>query len=122
MPSNLARHVVDDLMKYGEVRRGSIGGISVERLTPQLAEEVGAPNTNGAVVVRMKRNSEAYDAGIRPGDVIVGFNGQPVDDPSQLYRLVADAPVGSTATVTVLRNGRTIDFKVPIVADPRTRQ
>ena len=122
VPSKLARHVIDDLMKFGEVRRGTIGGISVDRLTPQLAEEVGAPNTNGAVVVRMQRNAEAYNAGVRPGDVIVGFNGRPVDDPSQLYRYVADARVGSTATVTVLRSGRSVEFKVPIVADPRTRQ
>ena len=42
----------------------------------------------------MSRDSEAYDAGIRPGDVIVGFNGQPVDDPSQFFRLVADAQLG----------------------------
>ena len=54
VPSKLARHVVDDLMKFGVVQRGTIGGISVDRLTPQLAEEVGAPNTNGAVVVRMQ--------------------------------------------------------------------
>jgi S1-C subfamily serine protease len=74
------------------------------------------------VVVRMQRDAEAYNAGIRPGDVIVGFNGRPVDDPSQLYRYVADARVGSTAAVTVLRSGRTVDLKVPIVADPRTRQ
>ncbi len=122
VPSNLARHVVDDLMKYGAVRRGTIGGISVDRLSPQFAEEVGAPNTSGAVVVRMLRDTEAYDAGLRPGDVIVGFNGKPVDDPSALYRLVADAQVGSTANVKVLRNGRTLDLRIPVVADPRTRR
>jgi serine protease Do len=122
VPSKLARHVIDDLMKFGAVRRGTIGGISVDRLSPQLAEEMGAPNTNGALVVRMQRNAEAYNAGVRPGDVIVGFNGRPVDDPSQLYRYVADARVGSTATVKVLRSGRSIELKVPIVADPRTQQ
>jgi len=118
VPSKLARHVIEDLMKYGAVRRGTIGGITVDRLTPQLAEEVGAPNTNGAIVVRMLRNAEAYAAGIRPGDVIVAFNGRPVDDPSQLYRLVADAQVGSTATVRVLRGGRPIDLRVPIIDTP----
>jgi S1-C subfamily serine protease len=51
----------------------------------------------------MGRVSEAYDAGLRPGDVIVGFNGHTIDDPSQFLRLVADAKVGSTATVKVLR-------------------
>jgi len=116
VPSNLARHIVDELMKYGEVRRGSIGSIAVEKLTPQYAEEFGAPNTNGAIVTRMTRASEAYEAGIRPGDIIVGFNGQAVDDPSQLSKMIADAKVGSTATVKVLRNGRSMELKLPIVS------
>ena len=60
----------------------------------------------GALVVRMSRNSEAYDAGVRPGDVIVRFNDNVITDPSQLYRLVADAKIGSTATIRVLRRRR----------------
>jgi serine protease Do len=118
VPSNLAKHVIDDLKQYGQVRRGTIGGIvSIEGLTPQYAQELGAPNTNGAVVSRMARNSEAYNAGIRPGDVIVGFNGQQVSDQSQLYRMVADSKIGSTATIRVMRdaNGRALEFRVPIV-------
>ena len=116
VPSNLARHVVEDLMKYGEVRRGSIGSIAVEKLTPQYAEEFGAPNTNGAIVTRMTRVSEAYQAGLRPGDIIVGLNGQKIDDPSQLSKMIADSKIGSTATVKVLRNGRAMEFKLPIVS------
>ena len=123
VPSNLVQHVVADLMKYGEVQRGTIGGIvTIDRLTPQIAEEIGAPNTAGALVTRMMRGSEAYDAGVRPGDVIVAFNGTRVDDPSQLYRMVADARIGSTATVRVFRTGRTMDLKVPIVSDARARR
>ncbi|MGC4083359.1 MAG: trypsin-like peptidase domain-containing protein [Vicinamibacterales bacterium] len=123
VPSNLVQHVVNDLMKYGEVQRGTIGGIvTIDKLTPQIAEEVGATSTQGALVIRMMRGSEAYDAGVRPGDVIVGFNGTRIDDPSQLYRLVADAKIGSTATIKVFRNGRTLDIKVPIVSDARRRR
>ena len=123
VPSNLARHVIDDLVKFGEVRRGTIGGIiMIDKLTPQAAEDVGAPNTSGALIIRMARNSEAYNAGVRPGDVIVGFNGRSIEDPSQLFRIVADAQIGSTATIRVLRNGRSGDFKVPIVADSRGRR
>jgi serine protease Do len=116
VPSNLAKKVVDDLMKYGDVRRGSIGYIGIERLTPEIAEDVGAKNTNGALVSRMSRASEAYDAGLRPGDIIVALNGQAIDDPSQLQRVIADARIGSIATVKVLRNGRTLEFKLPIVS------
>jgi serine protease Do len=121
VPSNLAKKVVSDLMAYGEVRRGSIGYIGIEKLTPQLAEEVGAPNTEGALVSRMNRGSEAYDAGLRPGDVIVGFNGQTIGDPAQFSRLVADARVGTTATIKALRNGRPIEFKLPIVSSATAR-
>jgi Do/DeqQ family serine protease len=116
VPSNLARRVVDDLMRFGEVRRGSVGYLRVEKLTDQLAEEVHSPTTNGAVISRMLRDSESYESGLRPGDVIVEFNKQQVDDPSQFFRLVADAKVGSTAAVRVLREGRAMDFKLPIVS------
>jgi serine protease Do len=121
VPSNLARRVVDDLLKYGEVRRGSIGYLRVDRLTDQLALELGAPNTDGAVISRMQPHSEAYDAGLRPGDVIVGFNGQKVDDPSQFFRLVADAKIGSTAEVKALRNGRSVAIKMAVVSSSRAR-
>ena len=116
VPSNLARRVVDDLMRFGEVRRGSVGYLRIEKLTDQLAEEVHSPTTNGAVISRMLRDSESYESGLRPGDVIVEFNKQQVDDPSQFFRLVADAKVGSTAAVRVLREGRAMDFKLPIVS------
>jgi serine protease Do len=121
VPSNLARRIIDDLMKYGEVRRGSIGQLNIERLTDQLAEDYGAPSTNGALISNMFRNSEAYQIGLRPGDVIVSFNGLAVDDPSQFVRNVSDAKIGSTATVKVLRNGRPIEFKLPIVSSSSRR-
>ena len=116
VPSNLARRVVGDLRTYGEVQRGSVGFLRVEKLTDRLAAEVQAPTTNGAIVLRMMRDSESYEAGLRPGDVIVEFNRQRVDDPSQFFRMVADAKVGSTATVRVLREGRSLEFKLPIVS------
>jgi serine protease Do len=121
VPSNLARRVVDDLMKFGEVRRGSIGPLTLERLTDQLAGEYGAPSTNGALISRMTRDSETFQLGLRPGDVIVAFNGQAVDDPSQFLRFVADAKIGTTATVKALRDGRPLEFKLPIVSSSTRR-
>jgi serine protease Do len=122
VPSNLAKKVVDDLMKFGEVRRGSIGYLAIERLTPELAREVGAPNTSGALVARIRQDSEAYEAGVRLGDVVVAFNGHPITDPSQFSRMVADARVGSIATVTLLREGRKIELRVPIVSTSSQRR
>jgi serine protease Do len=121
VPSNLAQRIVRDLMKFGEVRRGSIGYIGVERLTSQVAEEYGVGGTSGALVSRMSRASEAYEAGMRPGDVIVGVNGQAIDDASQFSRLVADAKIGSIVTVKVMRNGKALEFKLPIVSSSTAR-
>jgi len=123
IPSNLAHKMVDDLMKYGEVHRGTIGGIiTIDRLTPQAADELGLKTASGAIITRMARASEAYEAGVRPGDVIVRFNTTTIEDPSQLYRLVADARIGSTGTIRVLRNARRLHFKIPIVSDARGRR
>jgi serine protease Do len=122
VPSNLARHVVDDLMKYGEVQRGTISGIAIEVLTPQWAHELGLSGTAGALIVRMSRDSDAYRSGVRPGDVIVGFNGQTITDPSQLYRLVADTKIGSIAALRIARNGRLIDFRIPIESTSQLRR
>jgi S1-C subfamily serine protease len=76
VPSNIARRVVDDIIRYGQVRRGSIGFLEVSPLTPRLARQLGAPDTNGLLVTRMRRDSEAYASGIRPGDVIVSLDGK----------------------------------------------
>ncbi len=112
-------------MKYGEVRRGSIGQLSIERLTDQLAEDYGAPSTNGALISRMFRNSEAYQNGLRVQSSATPSGScstaAPGDDPSQFVRNVADAKIGSTATVKVLRNGRSIEFKLPIVSSLNRR-
>jgi serine protease Do len=119
VPSNLARHVIDDLLKYGEVRRGSID-FRVDTITADLAEQVGTTTAHGAVVTQMYRSSASYDAGLRPGDVIVAFNGQNVEDASQLRRLVADAKIGTTAMLKIVRASRTVELKVPIQSSAST--
>jgi Do/DeqQ family serine protease len=121
VPSNLAKRVIGDLMKYGDVRRGSIGYIGIEKLTPQLAEEFGARTLNGALVAKMMRNSPAYQAGIQPGDIVIAFNGTAIEDPSQLQRLISDSRIGSTAAIKVLREGRTLEFRLPIVSSSSSR-
>jgi len=114
IPSKLARHIVDELMANGEVWRGQIGYLKVDNLTTQLAEDVHAPNTHGAIIIEMQRNSPTYEAGFRPGDVVVAFNGQAVTDASQFNRLVGDAKIGTTATVKILREGRSLEIKIAV--------
>jgi serine protease Do len=120
--SNLARRIADELIKYGEVRRGFIGPMDYRTLTPDFAEQLGLTDTRGAVVLRMTRNSAAYQAGIQPGDVIVSFNGAKTETAEAFTKLLADAPIGSTATVDVIRQGRRMTVKIPIVGrGTRTR-
>jgi len=116
VPSNLARKVMNDLVKYGQVRRGTLGYLQVREVNEGLAERLEIPVAKGVLVERMTRDSSAYDAGIRPGDVIVALNGKPIEDIGQLLRLVADAPIGGTVTVGAYRDGRRVEFKPTVVA------
>ena len=112
--SNLVRRIFDELRQYGEVRRGAINGVAFRPVTTRIAQRYGAPEPRGAFVAQMLRESAAYRAGIEPEDIIVGFNGTEVQDPGHLERLMSDAEIGSTATVRVLRNGKRLEFRVPI--------
>jgi Do/DeqQ family serine protease len=115
VPSNLARHVMDDIIKYGAVRRGTITGIQLQPMTPQIAQQLGARDDRGVVVVTVDPRSDAYDQGLRRGDIIMTFNGTRIDDASHFIRLLSDAEIGSTATLGVFSNGRDRTIRVPIV-------
>ncbi len=115
IPSNLARRVIEQLIQHGEVLRGSIGRMQLYPLTTQLATELGIRDTRGAFVNQIDRRSPAYRAGLQPTDVIASINGQMVEDPSHLLRLISDAKIGSTATVGVVRQGRPLTLQIPIV-------
>ena len=114
VPSNLARRVVDELQKFGEVRRGSIGYVEIAPMTPQMAAQLGVPAGGGLLVQGMRRDSSAYEAGLRPGDVIVSFNGTAVTDGGQLSRLIQDTKIGTTGLVVIVRDARRVELKIPI--------
>ena len=121
VPSNLARHVMDDLLKYGEVQRGSIPGIVVMSLTTELADQLGAPSTRGALINQMAQKSDAFTAGLRPGDVIIAFNSRPVEDASAFMRMLADSKVGTDARLEIIRESRHLEITVPITRSRGTR-
>src|SRR5687767_4579182 len=115
IPSNLARRVIGEIIEHGVVRRGSLGRMMLYPLTTQVAAQLGVRETSGAYVNQIERRSPAYQAGLEPGDIIVSFNGQTVVDPGHFIRLSSDAPIGSTATVVVIREGQRVTLKVPVL-------
>jgi serine protease Do len=114
--SNLARLVQDDLQRFGEVRRGTIGYVQVAPLTTRWAAELRVPDARGIIVADLPRDTAAFQGGLRPLDVVIAFNGAAVTDGAQLRRLVQDAPIGSTAEVTVIRQGRRVELRIPILS------
>ena len=114
IPSNLARGVIREIIEHGAVRRGSLGRMFLYPLTTQAAAQLGLRDTMGAFVDQIDRRSPAFQAGLDAGDVIISFNGQTVTDPNHLVRLASDAPIGSTATVVIIRDGKQITLKIPI--------
>ena len=116
VPSNLARSIMEQLKTGKEIVRGSIGSLDLRLVDAEGARRYKA--TPGVMIYNMYRNEPAYQAGLRPGDVLVSFNGQPIADESQLTRLAAQAPVNSTAHVEVLRQGQKRTFEVPVIRLP----
>jgi len=113
MASNVVRQVVDQLIKYGETRRGWLG-VQIQDVTGEIADAIGLEAAQGALVTDVFDGSPADKAGIRSGDVIIAFNGEEVDDTRKLVRLVASAEVGARVPVTVWRDGKTVDLTVKL--------
>ena len=105
VPSNMARTVMDQLIKNGKVRRGQLG-ISVRKVTSDDARKLGVPEGKGIVVGAVQPGSAADRAGLRQGDVILSFNGVDVSDPNTFRNRVASTPPGTEVTLTIMRDGR----------------
>ena len=115
IPSNLARTVIGEIIEHGVVRRGSLGRMILYPLTTQMAAQLGVRTTTGAFVNEIEKRSPAYQAGLDAGDIVVSFNGTTVMDPGHFVQLVSDTPIGSTATVVVVREGRRVTLKIPVL-------
>ena len=118
VPSNLCRWVMDSLVKNGRVERGLLG-VMIQNLTPDLAKAFKLDRTTGALVGDVSPDSPADKAGLKSGDVITQFNGQPIQDASQLKLRVAESAPGSTAQLGVSRNGESKTFDVTLGSLPR---
>src|SRR5208282_3495768 len=117
VPSNLCRWVMDSLVKNGRVERGLLG-VMIQNLTPDLAKAFKLDRTTGALVGDVSLDSPADKAGLKSGDVITQFNGQPIQDASQLKLRVAESTPGSIAQLSVSRNGESKTFDVTLGSLP----
>jgi serine protease Do len=105
VPINMARRVMELLIAGGKVTRGDLP-ILLQDITPRLAKSLDLPDLKGALVSDVFPNTPAEKAGIKSGDVIVGFNGKDITDVNSFQLAVSESAPGSSATVKLLRNGR----------------
>ncbi|MGB7291229.1 MAG: DegQ family serine endoprotease [Thermodesulfobacteriota bacterium] len=113
IPINLAKSVIDQLKETGTVVRGWLG-VLIQQITPEIAEGLGLKDVEGILVSDVTPGGPADKAGIKRGDIIVDFNGNKVDELTELTSMVAQMAPGSEADVKVLRNGAESDFKVTL--------
>src|SRR6185312_9051634 len=106
IPSNMAKSVMDQLIKNGTVRRAKLG-VRIQALTPDMVSAMNLPSSNGAVVSSVDAGSPAAHAGLKQGDVITKYNNKPVADNNQLRNEVAGTTPGTSVPLEVLRDGKT---------------
>ncbi len=118
IPSNIAREVVAELRENGTVERGWLG-VMIQPVTPDVAESLGLDEPKGALVADVTPDSPAEKAGVRQGDIILGFDGREIEKMRDLTRVVADAEIGDSTRVDVWRGEKKIDLKVKVGEMPR---
>ena len=118
IPSNMAKSVMTSLIQHGKVVRGWLG-VSIQELTPDLAQQFGTTQTNGALVGDVMEESPAAKAKLERGDIIISYNSTTVRDSGHLRALVAETAPGTTVTLSLERNGKTHTVSVTIGELPK---
>ena len=105
IPINMVRQIADQLIEFGEVRRGMLGVI-MQNLTPELAQAFGLHQQQGVVISQVIEDTAAEEAGLQVGDVVVSINGAPVKSASAMRNMVGLLRVGDEMKITVIREGK----------------
>ena len=113
IPANMATNVISQLVKSGQVRRGLLG-VTVQRVTSDLARSLELPTVGGAIVTSVTPAGPAERAGVRQGDLIRSLDGKPVDSSNSLRNAIARVTPGTAVTLSILRDGKPQDVKVTI--------
>ena len=111
IPINMARQVMEQILKHGKVIRGYIGAY-IQNVTPEIARAFNLPKTSGALISQVEPNSPASKAGLERGDVVTELNGEPVTDPSEFRMKIAMMRPGTEVHLKVMRNGAQHDIPV----------
>lgn len=114
IPANMAKSVMNQLIEYGDVKRGILG-IGVQDMTPDLANAFNAASTKGAAISQVLPDSPAANAGIQVGDIITNINGSEIKTASDVINTVGFLRVNSKATINLLRGGKTITANVALI-------
>ncbi|MFY9744105.1 MAG: DegQ family serine endoprotease [Candidatus Sulfotelmatobacter sp.] len=117
IPINMAKYVMDQILKHGKVVRGYIG-VGIQDVTPELARVFHVPAEKGALVSSVEANTPGGKAGLERGDVITEIDGQPVDSANDLRLKVGTLTPGTTVHLKVDRNGQTRDFSFALGEAP----
>ena len=120
IPINVAMNTVEQLKSTGHVSRGVIG-VGIQPVTRDFAKTLGLPNTTGALVLSVQPGSGADKADIHVQDVILAYNGHPIDQTSELPLLVGNTKPGSKAELKVFRDGKTFTADVTVGELPRDK-
>ena len=113
IPANAASDVVDQLIKYGETRRGWLG-VRIQEVTKEIADVEGLKNTQGALIASVGEKSPADKAGLKAGDIILKFDGKKIDTMRTLPKLVSRAEVGKTVNLEIWRNKKVLTKKLKL--------
>jgi Do/DeqQ family serine protease len=119
IPINMARQVMEQLVKHGEVKRGFLGA-QLQDLDPELAEAFGLSQHQGAVLVSVIAGSSAEKAGLKPGDVITAINGRPVHTASAVRNEIGLLRVGEQVKLEILRNGKPMQITASVSGQTET--
>ena len=121
VPVRIAKNVMDQLVSYGEVRRGRIG-VTIRDIDPALQEAMGLGTLNGALVNDVSKGSPADEAGLEQGDIIIGFNGDDIMNSNDIRNAVGLVQPGTRADLTYLRDGRRRTTRISVEESKEVRE
>ncbi|GAB2876884.1 Do family serine endopeptidase [Paraburkholderia jirisanensis] len=117
IPVSTARSVLESIISTGTVTRGWIG-VEPQDVTPEIAESFGLEQKSGAIVAGVLKGGPADKAGIKPGDILIGVNGQDITDTTRLLNVIAQIKPGTDAKVHLVRKNKELDLTVMIGKRP----